>query len=1135
MYQNSFFKSFPCILGACIFFAACGNKEEQVKLVIKTISPDQAGTQAKVIESSVSPQLADGLTLKIWATDSLVADPVSVDMDDKGRLYYTRTNRQKNSEFDIRGHQDWEIESISLKTIDEKRAFLKKVLSAEKSKDNTWLPDLNKDGSHDWRDLTVQKEQVYRVEDASGDGIADRSQLVVEGFNTEVTDAAGAIMAQGNDVFFGVGPDMWRLADKNNDGYAEEKKAISSGYGIHVGYSGHGMSGLEMGPDGKVYWQIGDIGFNGKGPDGKRYEFPNSGVVVRSNPDGSDFEIFAYGNRNIHEFVFDDYGNLIGVDNDGDHPGENERLVYVVDGADIGWRTNWQFGKYRDKANNTYKVWMDEKMYKPRFEGQAAYFLPTFANYIDGPTGMLYNPGTALGPKWKNTFFAGEFVGNPSQSGIHAFKLKSKGASFELAETKNFVKGILATGIDFGPDGAMYVADWIDGWNTKNYGRVWKIDVAEGQNEIRKQTQKLLADDFTKYSGALLSKLLRHEDKRVRQKSQFELVSRGDEGLKIFKLTIKDKTHQIARIHAVWGITQLARAEKKHFALLMPLLNDSDPEICAQSARWIGDLRVKTAGPQLLPLLKNTNARVRFFAAEALGRISYAPAVNPLINLLRENNDEDVYIRHAASLALARIGKAAPLLSLAKDQSKAVRMAAVVALRRMLNPGIATFLNDTNEFVVTEAARAINDDLNIGKALPALAELLISTSFTNEPLIRRCINANLEVGTEKAMQNLLKYAQNEKAPPAMRTEALDALSTWSSPSVLDRVDGRYRGTFKRDAGAVTKIVGTPLIKLTSHPRDDIRLHAIKAINSLKMSSAGIELFSRIKVDKNANVRVEALNALANLNHRTLNDAIKLSLSDHDKSVRIIALDLLAKSDMPKAETAELLSKVIEKRTPEEKQAALITLSTLPVSNTHEIFESLLIQKKKGTLAPEVDVELEEAVMKLGSAGLKQKYKDAVSSTGPDSLFLKYRGTLSGGNADRGREIFFSNQTAQCLRCHSYDDLGGTAGPRLNGVASRLSREQIFEALITPSARIAPGFGSITLDLKDGRKLVGIRQKETKEGTVIKTSKGRDSLVKKNDIAKSTPAGSSMPPMHLLLNKKEIRDLVSFLSTQKESK
>lgn len=1121
------------VLFTALCLSGC-QKEKAADLRIKKMDPAQAAQLAKSIESTVSPQLDEGLTLKLWGVDSLVADPIAVDIDDHGKLYYTRTNRQKNSEFDIRGHQDWEIGSIQLQTVEDKREFLHKVLSPENSEKNTWLADLNKDGSHDWRDMTVEKEHIYRVEDTSGDGVADLSQLMVEDFHDEVTDVAGAVLKHGDDLFVGVGPDLWRIKDKNGDGIADEKTSISHGYGIHVGFGGHGMSGLEMGPDGKIYWGIGDIGFNGQGPDGQKWEHPNNGVIVRSNPDGSDFEVFAYGLRNTHEFVFDEYGNLISVDNDGDHQGEKERIVYVVNGSDTGWRINWQFGKYRDPDNNTYKVWMDEEMFKPRFEGQAAYIIPPIANFMSGPAGMLYNPGTALSPEWKNTFFIVEFVGNPSRSGIHSFKLEPKGATFQLGEHKQILSGVAATGIDFGPDGAMYVADWIQGWDTKDHGRIWKLDVAEGSaSEARKQTQTLLADDFSNYKAPQLSELLKNPDMRVRQKAQFELATRGQEGLDVFQENINQTDNQLARVHAIWGISQFARKDLQHAGLLLPLLKDSDAEIRAQAAKWLGDVKYKEAGEALLPLLKDENSRARFFAAEALGRIAYEPAVNPIIELLRSNNDEDAYIRHAGSLALARIGKADPVVALANDPSRALRIAAVVTLRRLRHPGIVNFLQDKDEFIVTEAARAINDDLSIPEALPALGDLLPTTRFTNEALLRRAINANLRAGSDKSLQNLIDYSLREDAPVEMRAEAIATLSTWSKPSVVDRVDGRYRGVITRDPELVKNKAADALIRLAAHKELPLRLASAKAIGKIKLTQGFTPLFTRLKQDANPKVRVEALNALAAGEDDKIDQAIKQALSDKEKSVRIAGLDLLAKMNMSKELMVSLLAEAINTRTTEEKQAALLTLGNLPVEYSREVFEQLLTKMENGNLPREIHLELAEAIDSTHAEPLISRYKNISGKLSPDSLASAYEGALLGGDAERGRRLFFRHQTAQCMKCHSYDDFGGNAGPRLNGVASRLTREQLLEALIKPSARLAPGFGTARLELKNGKKVNGILQTERTAELVLKVGDKPDTVIRKDDIAKRINGQSSMPPMQYLLSKREIRDLVSFLATLKE--
>lgn len=579
----------------------------------------------------------------------------------------------------------------------------------------------------------------------------------------------------------------------------------------------------------------------------------------------------------------------------------------------------------------------------------------------------------------------------------------------------------------------------------------------------------------------------------------------------------------------------MIRQDKQYGQLLLPLLQDSDPEIRAQAAKWLGDVRYKEAGAALLPLLKDSYSRARFFAAEALGRIDYEPAIQPIIQLLEANNDEDTYIRHAGSLALARIGKAAPVVALASHSSRAVRIAAVVALRRMSDPGIAAFLTDSDEFIVTEAARGINDDLSIPAALPALGKVLQNTRFTNEALIRRAVNANLRVGTPEAMQTLIDYAQKEGNPIAMRGEALEALSTWAKPSVLDRVDGRYRGVIERDPAVLKTKTADLYSKLLTHSDVALRLSAIKAITKLNLTEASEPLFGRLTGDKEATVRIAALRALASMNDKQVSKAIETALADNEKSVRVAGLDLLAKSDMPKDRMVSLLSEVINTRTTEEKQAALLTLGKLPIANSQKTFDQLLAKMTAGTMPAELQLELEEAIESSHSPQLTVKYKTITSKLSPDALAATYKGSLLGGEPDLGRRIFFRHQTAQCIRCHAYDDLGGNAGPRLNGVASRLTREQLLEALINPSARLAPGFGTVNLKLKNGKTVSGILQGETSTDIKVKVGDQPDTTVPKSQVAKRTNSPSSMPEMKYLLTKREIRDVVSFLSTLKDDK
>ncbi len=1124
-------KNYLILILLFVFFSA--NAQQTKPLIIKE-NQKTAVSKAKELREKIPFKVADGLQVSLWASDSLAPDPICMSIDDMGRVYLTRSNRQKNSEFDIRGHQDWMTESISFKTVEDRRAFLRKTFSPENTLKNGWLKDLNNDGIHDWHDLTVEKDEVWRLEDKNNDGIADVSTRVLNDFNEEISDVAGGLLIRKNDAFVGIAPDLWRLKDTNGDGIYDKKTSISHGFGVHIGFGGHGMSGIIEGPDGKIYWNIGDIGANLTSPDGKKSVNPNSGIIARSNPDGSDFEIFATGLRNTHEFVFDNYGNLISSDNDGDHPGESERLVHVVQGSDAGWRSNWQYGKYTDPKNNKYNVWMDEKLYKPRWDGQAAYIIPPIMNFHNGPTGMVYNPGTALGSIWKNKFFLVEFVGNPSRSPIWSFGLKPKGASFELDGEQNILNGILPTGIRFGPDGALYVADWINGWDAKDYGRVWKLDVTKETNDlevIRLETKRLMQLDYAKQSAEMLYSLLLNVDMRIRQKAQFELVNRGEKGLSIFKKAILQRDNQLARIHGIWGIGQLVRTNKLLAPTLIDLLKDKDSEIIAQSAKALGDGKIITAGKDLLPLLQNENPRVKFYGAEALGKISYQNAVQPLIEMLKNNNDQDLYLRHAGVHALSKIGQIEPMVALQKNPNKALRTAAVLVLRKLHDPNIALFLTDEDEYIVTEVARGINDDTSIEAALPALAATLKETRFTFEPLLRRAINAALRVGGDKELDLLIAFAARTDIKDNIKAEALLALGSWVNPSLTDRVDGRYRGKIQRDANSIKAKIQPHIANFLKEKNPETQMAMAGLISDLNISEANSDLAKIYDETSNSKVKSAILPALNTLKYPEIENYIKKGLEDKEENVRSVSVSLLNDNNVTKENLPVLANTIFSKGGIKEQQQLLMVLGNMQADKTKVIYSDLIEKLKNKQLSPSLFLELNESVEKSGLTDLKSQLTNLNPS---DNVSEEFASSLFGGDKNEGRNIFNYNSIAQCVRCHTAGNAtdGGAVGPSLKRIATNLTREQILEALVNPSARLAPGYGSVSLKLTDGQEVFGTLTKETAADLTITTSDAEPLIIPIARIAKRENMPSSMPPMGSLLSKREIRDVVEFLSNLK---
>src|SRR6266404_1694298 len=361
-------------------------------------------------------QVMPGLRVDLWAAEPMLANPVAFNFDEQGRVYVCEAFRLGAGVDDIRNLMSWLDEDLACRTVEDRLAEMKRHLGDR------------------FATYTQRSERIRLLEDRDGDGKADHATVFADGFNTPLDGIGAGVLARRGSVWYANIPNLWLLRDTNGDGVADFRKSLHYGFGVRVGFLGHDLHGLHLGPDGKLYFSSGDRGSNIKLADGRSVGEPETGCVFRCNPDGSELEVFAFGLRNPQDLVFDQYGNLFTGDNNSDS-GDQARWVYIVEGGDSGWRVGYQFMEkpYSRGPFNAEKLWY------PHFEGQAAYIVPPVTNLASGPSGVAYFPGTGLPARYQEHFFLVDFRGGAVNSGILSFALKPRGASFEVFQPEQFI------------------------------------------------------------------------------------------------------------------------------------------------------------------------------------------------------------------------------------------------------------------------------------------------------------------------------------------------------------------------------------------------------------------------------------------------------------------------------------------------------------------------------------------------------------------------------------------------------------------------------------------------------------------------------------------------------------------------
>jgi len=1025
----------PGSASCSVQFFVLNEKPSKKFLAFVSQAPAQSGGSHDLGDALSQLKVADGLEVGLFAGEPMLRNPTNMEIDARGRV--------------------WVCEGVNY------RKFRNKETPGN-----------------------VKGDRIVILEDTDGDGKADKTKTFYQGHDV---DSAHGICLLGNRVLISNKEQIFFLIDDDGDDKADRKEILFTGIG--GAEHDHGIHAAVFGPDGKLYFNFGNMGGQIKDKNGKpiidkmgnvvdssRKPY-QEGMVFRCNLDGSEFETLAWDFRNNWEVCVDSFGSLWQSDNDDDG-NRGVRINFVMEYGNYGYKDEFTGAGWRvPRTGQNPEIPL--RHFHQNDPGVVPNLLQTGAG---SPTGILVYEGDLLPDLYRNQLIHTDAGPNVAR----AYIVKPKGAGY-TAKAYPILEGVndkwfRPSDVCIAPDGSLLIADWYDpgvgghamGDDTR--GRLFRIAPPGAAYKMPKV-------DLSSTAGAIAA--LKSPNLATRYLGWTALHNTGDSS-EAALMELYQSKNQRHRARALWALGKLDFDKNRKLKLIRSALQDKNSDIRITAIRLIRQLRNEISHEQVMDVINFKDP---------------SPAVRrELLVGLREIKSIQFVAPYWATLAMQHDGKDRWYL-------EALGIAADGRWDDCLNE----WMNQNNGNWNTPAGRDIIWRSRGLQTAKLLAQIIRDEKTTFEELPRYF--RSLDFAPQVDQKLLADLAFNPPAGDARRVEFIvaEAIKRFSGSDFLK--NPQYKADLEK--------------LLDEEPESEL---FISTVNRFSLTERYPELLDIAAKYSDSQLGVDAIRVLIQKKDwKIINTALR-----GKETVKAVKLAQVLGLSSENA-IVGLLGPVMEsdKISIDVRRAAIKGLGRIKNGTTR-----VMKFVQKGDVAPSLEhviaAVLHAAPQKNIRVFANKKYplppsKDA-KPLPPVSVLAKRKGEMK-----NGRLVYNTHGT--CSKCHIVNGLGKDVGPDLSEIGAKLSKQAMFESILYPSAGISHNYETYTAVTADGTTFSGLLVSKTDDEVSIKNAEGIVKTMKQDDLDDLVKQDTSLMPADIqkVMTEKELVDVVEYLTTLKKKK